>query len=160
MKYRAASGFVLAFACLCLAAPASAGPKDECVPGVYLVKEGSGTQSLWTFSGDGTMHTNSSAQGALQFGDGQGEWKTARGKQVKSTVLDFSYSPSPVASGFPPASVARVDAVSSFSKDCKEIRGRFELRFFDPATEDPLKPATDTGAPIAETFTGRRVGSH
>lgn len=149
--------FVLSI--FCLAVPAQAGPEGGCVPGVYLVKESSGTQSLWTFSGDGTIHTTSSAQGALQFGDGQGEWKKARGKQVKSTVLDFSYSPSPVGSGFPPASIARVDAVSSFSRDCKDIHGSFELRFFDAQTEDALDPATDTGSPLAETFTGRRVSS-
>jgi hypothetical protein len=157
MTYRIASCWLLAASFLCPTSPAYSATSEGCVPGVYLVREGSGTQSLWSFSSDGTVHSTSSAQGALGFGDGYGGWKQERGKLVKSTFLDFSYRPSAVEGGFPPAAVARVDAVSSFTKHCSEIHGSFELRFFDPATEDPLERTTDTGQPITETFTGRRV---
>src|SRR6187549_821207 len=98
------------------AVPAHSGGSAACIPGVYLVRESSGTQSLWTFSSDGTLHSTSSAQGALGFGDAHGEWKRGRDQQVRSTFLDFTYSPSSVGSGFPPASVARVDADMSFSR--------------------------------------------
>jgi hypothetical protein len=103
------------------------------------------------------MHTTSSAQGALGFGDGYGRWKQTRRQQIESTVLDFTYGKNPLGSGVPPASVARVDAKFSFSDHCKQLAGSFELRFFDPATEDPLDPASDGGTPVLDTFTGRRV---
>ena len=142
---------------LCFAGPVHSATSGGCIPGTYLVQEGSGTQSLWSFSRDGTVHITSSAQSALHFGDGYGGWKQTRNKQVKATVLDFTYSESPAGNGFPPSAVARVDAVASFSKNCKNVHGSFDLRFFDPAGEDPLDPKTDTGGPIADTFTGRRV---
>jgi len=158
MKCRISSGCgVVVVLVLCFAGPVHSAPSEGCIPGTYLVREGSGTQSLWSFSGDRTLHVTSSAQGALNFGDGYGAWKQASHKQIKSTVLDFNYSSSPTNGGFPPSAIARVDAVSSFSKHCKEMEGSFELRFFDPETEDPLDPDTDTGNPVVDTFTGRRV---
>lgn len=138
---------------------ANSAPSGGCIPGAYLVQKGSGTQSLWSFSKDGTIHITSSAQGALNFGDGYGAWKQKRSRQAKATILDFNYNESPVNNGFPPSAVARVDAGLSFSKNCKEVQGSFELRFFDPETEDPLDPGTDTGSPISDTFTGRRIDS-
>ncbi len=157
MSYRTVSLFVLAASLFAFEVSAGAAGSGGCIPGVYLVQEGSGTQSLWSFSSDGTIHSTSSAQGALHFGDGYGAWRQERGQQVRSTFLDFSYNSSPIDGGFPPSSVARVDAVSTFSERCAEIHGTFELRFFDPATEDPLDRATDAGSPIPDTFTGRRV---
>lgn len=139
------------------ALPAAAANGGGCTPGVYLVEEASGTQSLWSMASDGTIHTTSSAQGPLGFGDGYGRWKQTRNLRIESTVLDFTYSKNSTGSGIPPASVARIDAKFSFSERCKRLEGSFELRFFDPATEDPLDPSTDSGAPVQETFTGRRI---
>jgi hypothetical protein len=152
------SFFVFVVSLFCCVVPGFSATSGGCIPGVYLVQESSGTQSLWSFSGDGTIHTTSSAQGAFHFGDGYGGWKQTRHQQVGSTFLDFTYNPSPTGSGVPPSAVARVDALSSFSEHCAEIHGTFELRFFDPVSEDPLDRATDTGEPVVETFTGRRVG--
>ncbi|HXC53053.1 MAG TPA: hypothetical protein VN634_19355 [Candidatus Limnocylindrales bacterium] len=159
MRNRTPSFFLLATSLFAFAVPAGAAAIGGCIPGVYLVREGSGTQSLWSFSTGGTIHSTSSAQGALHFGDGYGAWKQGRGQQVRSTFVDFSYNSSPIDGGFPPTSVARVDAVSTFSERCAEIHGTFELRFFDPASEDPLDPATDAGGTITDTFTGRRVSA-
>ena len=127
-----------------------------CIHGSYLFQEGSGTQSLWTFSKDGTVQTSSSAQGALNFSDAYGAWKQTRSWHATAIVLDFNYNGS-IGNGFPPSSIARVDAVLSFSKNCKNVQGSFELRFFDPETEDPLDRNSDTGTPISDTFTGRRI---
>ncbi len=142
---------------LCFMGSLHAATRPGCIPGTYLVVEGSGTQSLWTFSKDGTFQTTSSAQGPLNFSDGQGAWKQTRSRQAKVTFLDFNYRDSGENGGFPPSGIARVDAQWSFSKKCTDVQGSFELRFFDPDTEDPLDPSTDTGDPISDTFTGRRV---
>lgn len=140
----------------CIISPLHASTKGGCIPGAYLVQEGSGTQSLWTFSKDGTIQSTSSAQGALNFSDAQGAWKQKSSREAKVTFLDFNYAGAQNG-GFPPSSVARVDAELSFSKKCTQVQGSFELRFFDPETEDPLDPATDTGEPLSDTFTGRRI---
>jgi hypothetical protein len=134
-----------------------AAPKGGCIPGAYLVVEESGTQSLWTFSSDGTVQSASSAQGALNFSDAQGAWKQSRSGQAKATIIDFNYSNSSLNGGFPPSGIARVDATLSFSKKCDRVEGSFELRFFDPETEDPLDVTSDSGNPISDTFTGRRI---
>ena len=141
---------------LCTFSPIHAASKGGCIPGTYLVQEASGTQSLWTFSKDGTIQSASSAQGALNFSDAQGAWKQTRSREAKATFLDFNYG-GVEDGGFPPSGIARVDAQLSFSKKCTRIQGSFELRFFDPETEDPLDPSTDTGTPLSDTFTGRRV---
>jgi hypothetical protein len=149
---------IVAFSIFVPAGPATAATGGGCAPGVYLVDEASCcTQSLWSIASDGTMHTTSSAQGALGFGEGYGRWRQTRGQQIESTVLDFTYSKNSTGGGFSAAAIARVDAKSTFSDHCKELRGSFELRFFDSGTEDPLDPSTDTGAPLADTFTGRRI---
>jgi len=44
-----------------------AASKGGCIPAAYLIVEESGTQSLRTFSGDGTIQIASSAQGALNL---------------------------------------------------------------------------------------------
>ena len=46
-----------------------------CFQGTYFVRESSGTQSLWTFSQDGTYQSASSAEAARSFGHAQGAWK-------------------------------------------------------------------------------------
>lgn len=136
--------------------PVHAASKGGCIPGTYLVLEGSGTQSLWTFSKDGTIQTASSAQGSLNFSDAHGAWKQTRSRVAIATFIDFNYGGADNG-GFPPTSIARVDAELSFSKKCVTVAGSFELRFFDPETEDPLDPSTDTGGSLSDTFTGRRV---
>jgi hypothetical protein len=140
----------------CFLSPLHAASKGGCIPGTYLVQESSGTQSLWTFSKDGTIQSASSAQGALNFSDAQGAWKQTRSREAKATFLDFNYAGADNG-GFPPSGIARVDTQLSFSKKCTQVQGSFELRFFDPQTEDPLDPSTDTGGPLSDTFTGRRV---
>ena len=157
MIQRLASCSLLVISFCCIATQAWCGTGGGCIPAVYLVKEASGTQSLWRFSSDGTLQSASSAQGPLNFGDAYGTWSQAGRRQVKSTFLDFTYDQVPVGSGFPPAGIARVDAVATFSDHCNVIHGSFELRFFDPDTEDPLDPSTDTGTAIRDTFTGRRM---
>ena len=147
-------GFVYSFLFLSIA---NAGTSSGCIPGTYLVQESSGTQSLWTFSSEGTIQSASSSQEAFHFSDAQGAWKQIRSRQARVTMLDFTYSSVSSDGGVPPASVARIDALFTFSKNCKTLEGSFELRFFDPETEDPLNPETDTGDPVPDTFTGRRV---
>jgi len=126
--------------------------KSGCITGTYLVQEGSGTQSLWTFSNDATIHVASSAQGPFNFSDLLGVWKQTGQKTIHTTLLDFNYAATP-----PPAAVARVDAVATFSNTCTRMQGSFELRIFTPGSEDPLDPTTDTGSPITDTFTGRKL---
>jgi len=71
-------------------------------------------------------------------------------------TLDFTFG-NQVNDGVPPASIARVDALLTFSKQCRRVEGSFELRFFDPQSEDALDPTTDTGDVVFSTFTGRRL---
>jgi hypothetical protein len=71
-------------------------------------------------------------------------------------TLDFTFG-TPVNGRAPPAEIARVDALLTFSKQCQRVEGSFELRFFDPQQEDPLEPMTDTGDVVVMTFTGRRL---
>jgi hypothetical protein len=148
--------FALCFILLMSTGFAFAAAKGGCIPGSYLIVENSGSQSLWTFSSDGTVQSASSAQGAVNFSDAQGAWKQIRSGKAKLTMIDFNFSNSNVNGGFPPASVARVDATLEFSKKCNEVHGIFEVRFFDE-TEDPLDPTTDSGAPIIDSFNGRRI---
>ena len=62
MSNRTPSFFLLVASLFAFAVPAGAAGVGGCIPGVYLVQEGSGTQSLWSFSSDGTIHSTSSAQ--------------------------------------------------------------------------------------------------
>jgi hypothetical protein len=126
--------------------------KGGCIPGTYLMREAAGAQSLWTFSRDGNVQMASSAQGPLNFSDGHGAWKQTGSRKAKATFLDFNYGQAP-----PPDAIARVDSELTFSKNCSTVEGSFELRFFDPSAEDPLDPESDTGDPLTDTFTGRRV---
>jgi hypothetical protein len=131
--------------------------RDGCIPGTYLVREGGGTQSLWTLSEDGTLYITSSAEVAFNFSHLQGAWQQIRRGQAKAVALDFDFISSPIGDGAPPASVARIDISISFSRECNEIEGNLELRFFDPKTEDPLDPTTSAGVPTTDGFIGRRV---
>ncbi len=117
--------------------PHSSEARDGCIPGTYLVKEGSGTQSIWTFSEDGTLQITSLAEVAFNFSHLQGAWRRSTRGQAKAVALDFDFISSPIGNGAPPASVARIDIAISFSRECREVEGTLELRFFDPKTEDP-----------------------
>jgi hypothetical protein len=136
--------------------PQPSAARDGCIPGTYLVKEGSGTQSLWTLSEDGTLHITSSAEVAFNFSHLQGAWRQSRRGQAKAVALDFDFISNPIGDGAPPASIARIDISITFSRECNEIEGNLELRFFDPKTEDPLD-AAGAGATAIDTFVGRRV---
>ena len=58
-----------------LTVPPYADADGGCFQGTYFVRESSGTQSLWTFSQDGTYQSASSAEAARSFGHAQGAWK-------------------------------------------------------------------------------------
>src|SRR5262245_1214739 len=62
-----------------------------CIPGSYLAVESSGTQSLWTFSSDGTFHASSSAQSAFNFSTIQGTWEREGASNVRAVGLDFTF---------------------------------------------------------------------
>ena len=125
---------------------------SECVVGTYLVFQGSETDSLWTFASGGNLIVTSSAQPALNFSTQQGTWEIVGPEEIRATLLDFSFDDEGDL-----INIARVDIVVSFTDTgCDEIEGDFLIRFFE-ADEDPLDPSTDTGEPLSDTMTGRRV---
>jgi hypothetical protein len=68
-------------------------------------------------------------------------------------LLDFSFDV-----GGALINVGRVDiALHTVGGGCDSVAGNFTLRFFETG-EDPLDPASDSGQPIADTFTRHRVG--
>jgi hypothetical protein len=130
------------------------GAQGGCLPGTYLVVEGSGTQSLWILSHDGAFHVTSSAERAFGFSHIQGVWKKTGARDAKARGLDFNFNETPVNSGVPPSQIARLDIVMRFAEKCEEMEGSFELRVFNP-NDDPL----DSNGPAEafDTFSGRRV---
>ncbi|MFY9824666.1 MAG: hypothetical protein WAM82_25030 [Thermoanaerobaculia bacterium] len=79
-------------------------------------------------------------------------WESDGSAGAKGVLLDFSVDSSGAL-----LNIARVDIVlHRVGHDCAMIAGSFSLRFFE-AGEDPLNPASDTGTPITDTFTGRRL---
>jgi len=126
----------------------------KCFIGTYLIEEGSGTISLWTFGARGTIIVTSSEQKELSFSTEHGAWEKSGGRQAKSTMLDFSFGEDGKLTN-----IARVDATTNFiGSTCNEIEGSFTLRFFDK-DENPLNPDNSNGEPITDTFTGRRVST-
>jgi hypothetical protein len=138
-----------------LAAPRSVEAVGGCIPGSYLAIEGSGTQSLWTFSSDGTFQVASSAERAFKFSHIQGTWQRQGAYDSRAVGLDFGLPSDPIGAGAPPAWITRIDASLRFSRDCRRFAGGFELRFYD-ATEDPLEAPT-TAPAGADTVTARRI---
>lgn len=126
-----------------------------CIPGSYLAREASGTQSLWTFSSDGTFQATSSAERALNFSHIQGTWQRDAAHSARAVGLDFGFLPQPVGAGVPPQWVTRIDVSLTFARDCRQFAGGFELRFYD-AAGDPLDPTTMAPAG-ADTLIGRRI---
>jgi hypothetical protein len=145
------------FTMLAVLSPRHAAAKeDTCIPGTYLVEQEDGTQSLWTLAKHGDLHITSSAEAEFPFSHEQGVWKPSGMNTAKAMTLDFTFG-APVNGGVPPAAIARVDALLTFSEQCQRGEGSFELRFFDPQTEDALEPTTDTGDVVTMRFTGRRL---
>lgn len=133
--------------------PAEAGGSyPGCFVGTFLIEEGNGTMSLWTFDKRGTLIINSSAQKALNFSTEQGAWKKSGTRMASAVALDFSFDENGEL-----LNIARVDATVHYNgNQCGEIEGDFTLRFYESG-EDPLDPDSDTGEIISDTFTGRRV---
>ena len=126
----------------------------KCFIGSYLIEEGSGTMSLWTFGAKGTIIATSSSQKELSFSTEHGSWEKSARRQAKSTMLDFSFGEDGEL-----VNIARVDATINFiGSSCDNVGGSFTLRFFDNG-EDPLNPDSSSGEPITDTFTGRRISS-
>ena len=105
-----------------------------------------------TLEADGVFLGTSSAQPLFNFSDQQGVWDKDGNAGAKAVILDFSFNSSGVL-----INVGRVDiSLHTVGQGCANIAGAFSLRFFE-AGEDPLDPSTDTGTPITDTFTGRRL---
>jgi hypothetical protein len=139
-----------------LAAPRSVDAAGHgCIPGSYLAVEASGTQSLWTFSSDGTFQVASSAERAFKFSHIQGTWQRQGAHDVRAVGLDFGLPSDPTGAGAPPAWITRIDMSLRFSRDCQRFAGGFELRFYN-ATEEPLEAPT-TAPAGADTLTARRI---
>lgn len=131
-----------------------ASPRDfpSCFIGTFLVEEGNGTQSLWTFGPGGVMFITSSAQKALDFTDEQGAWKKTGRREAVGTTLDFSFN----ADGSL-ANIARVNIDATFSgRGCADVEGALTVSFYAPGV-DPLDPDSVPENVVSDTFTGRRV---
>jgi hypothetical protein len=135
------------------ASPRDTGAQRGCFPGLYLVVEGSGTQSLWTLSRDGGLQITSSAERAFGFSHIQGVWKKSGARVAKAMGLDFNFKETAM-NGVPPAQITRLDIFMRFADRCEEMEGSFELRAFNP-NDDPLD--SNTPAIASDTFFGRRV---
>lgn len=124
----------------------------ECFTGTYLNTEGSGTQSLFTFTSEGNFIGTSSTQKVLNFSTEQGSWKSAGPDSARAVFLDFTFGENDELEN-----IARVDLeISFFGLNCEETEGSFEIRFFQDG-EDPLDISTDTGEAVSDTFTGRKI---
>ena len=108
-----------------LTAPRSVGAVGGCIPGSYLAAEGSGTQSLLTFSSDGTFHLASSAERAFGFSHIQGTWQRQGAHDVRAVGLDFGLPSDPTGAGAPPEWITRIDMSLRFSPDCRRFAGDF-----------------------------------
>ena len=134
-------------------AVAAGGGGRKCL-GTFLMVEGSGVQSLWTFTGYGSLQITSSAQDVDDaFTDGfshqHGAWKrTVDG--IRTTTLDFATD-----GAYAPTSIARVDALLNFANDCNTVTGGFDLRIY-PAPDDPLD-INGAAIVLSDTLTGRKV---
>jgi hypothetical protein len=124
---------------------------EDCA-GTYLNQEGSGAKSIWTLGEDGSFLGTSSTQKVFNFSGQQGVWVSDDSGNAKGVFLDFSFDASGAL-----LNIGRIDIVfHTVGHGCAKIAGTFSLRFFE-AGEDPLDPASDTGKPITDTFTGRRL---
>jgi hypothetical protein len=122
-----------------------------CVTGSYLMQEGSGTRSLWTFAADGTFLGTSSAQPLLRFSDHHGSWKVVNDNEIHATFLDFSFDAQGALTN-----IARVDSTLTIDGACQKLNGSFTVRFFEQG-EDPFSPASDSGTPLTDTTSGQKI---
>ncbi len=153
-SHRTAYIFLSVLGCL-IAITAAAGcntPGADPVAGTYLVTEGSGTKSLWTFTADGLFLGTSSTQPSLSYSNQQGSWEARDDQTIQGVMLDFSFDEQGAL-----ANTARVDfSLACSDSACGKISGDFTLRFFEDG-EDPLDPSTGSGETVTDTFTGLRV---
>jgi hypothetical protein len=121
--------------------------------GTYLIREdGTGILSTWVLGKDGAFLGSDSFQRRGNFSDQQGSWERDGNQGIKGVLLDFTFDGSGEL-----INIGRNDiAMHMVGSGCDNVAGTITLRFFE-AGEDPLNPASDTGQPITETFTGRRV---
>ena len=152
MRTQAVSTLLFVLLLLGFSATVLAGGFPEACAGTYLTQEGSGAQSIWTFGKDGSFLGTSSTQRVFNFSNQQGVWENDGGGNTKGVFLDFSFDASGAL-----LNIGRVDVVfHTVGHGCANIAGSFSLRFFE-AGEDPLNPSSDTGTPITDIFTGRRL---
>jgi len=124
----------------------------KCFVGTFLVDEGNGTKSLWTFGTGGVFFVTSSAQAALDFTDEQGAWRKTGKLRASATSLDFSFDPD---GGL--ADIAKVNADVTFTDNsCSGIEGGFTVSFYAPDV-NTLDPDSVPENVISDTFTGQRV---
>ncbi len=145
---------ILLFSFPASAATSHASPRDfpSCFIGTFLVQEGNGAQSLWTFSPGGVMFITSSAQEALSFTDEQGAWKKTGKREAVATALDFSFNPDGSL-----ANIAKVNSDIIFTgRSCGNIEGSFTVSFYAPGV-DPLDPDSTPENVVSDTFAGKRV---
>ena len=69
--------------------------------------------------------------------------------------LDFGFASQQAGAGVPPQWTTRIDAALEFSRDCQQVTGTFDLRFYD-VPDDPLAALT-TAPNGSDTLIGRRL---
>ena len=148
--------FLAALPAVLLAVPSAslfAGSMPARCAGTYVIQEDGGAQDFWTFAADGAFFGTTSTQPRYNFSNQQGTWKKAGSTGAQGVLFAFVYNDDNTL-----MSTARIDiAFHTTDQGCDQIAGTLMVRTFE-AGEDPLDPATDTGAPIAsDTFTGRRA---
>lgn len=128
------------------------GKYPKCFVGTYLVNEGGGTKSLWSFGDRGILLITSSAQPSLNFSNGQGAWIRSGKLEASAVLIDFSFD-----NEGSPIYIARVNSDIRFQdKKCDAIDGEFTVSFFDIGI-DPLDPDAIPESIISDTFSGQRV---
>jgi hypothetical protein len=123
----------------------------EKIAGTYLVTESQGAKRLWTFTNDGNILSTSSAQEQFSFSDQKGTWRLTNDDTISVLLMAFGFNEDKSVSY-----IGRMEAELTFDKDFKTFDGKFVLRKYQ-LTEDPMKPETDTGDPIEDTFHGVAV---
>ena len=124
---------------------------SEKIIGTYLVTESKGPKRLWTFTNDGNILSTSSVQEQFSFSDQKGTWRLTDDGNISVLLMAFGFNVDKSVSY-----IARMEADLTFDKDFKAFDGKFVLRKYQ-LTEDPMKPDTDTGDPIEDTFHGVAV---
>jgi hypothetical protein len=143
-------------------------PEFESCVGTYFVQrffpdsEGElfyHSDAFWTFSADGTFQGTTSSEHIFEFSHKQGAWTATADFVANMVNLDFEFADD---------TVARNDAVVTFSPDCTELTAEFGFRSYDarlgsplgsppPWTppEDPLDPGQGTPSSQGLTASGR-----